>query len=196
MAATILQRTEPVYLCINYDPCMWDPGNERNDKARKICRRCPSRTTCPTTFPDTTSLVGGYDHNPVAAANADTPLAEHHTTITELLRARADDTTIAARLGCSEFAVTRYRRTYLSGVRPSGRRSPKPGAPRSRYRGVSWRPGTGRWRAVIGVNGRKHHLGSYATEVEAARAYDRKAAALGRHERMNFPPADVHDLAA
>ena len=41
---------------------------------------------------------------------------------------------------------------------------------RSAHRGVSanW----SRWRAQIYVGGRRHELGSFATEAEAARAYD------------------------
>ena len=44
---------------------------------------------------------------------------------------------------------------------------------KSAHRGVSanW----SRWRAQIYVGGRRNELGSFATEAEAARAYDRAA---------------------
>ncbi|HVV48973.1 MAG TPA: AP2 domain-containing protein [Polyangia bacterium] len=70
----------------------------------------------------------------------------------------------------------------------------------SRYRGVflvardSWRP----WTAQIGVPGRRRmHLGTWATEKDAARAYDRAARYyLGDAPVLNFPreraaPADA-----
>lgn len=53
---------------------------------------------------------------------------------------------------------------------------------KSAHRGVSanW----SRWRAQIYVNGRRHELGSFTSEAEAARAYDlaaiRRASALAQ----------------
>jgi hypothetical protein len=60
-------------------------------------------------------------------------------------------------------------------------------APRkSPYRGVYWE--RGRWRAKIGHNYEKLHIGYYLDEEEAARAYDAKARALlGENARLNFP---------
>ena len=49
----------------------------------------------------------------------------------------------------------------------------------SKFRGVSKVKRTGRWRATI-WDGHKVNLGTYATQEEAAKAYDVKALELGR----------------
>lgn len=48
----------------------------------------------------------------------------------------------------------------------------------SDYRGVSWHKGEERWHARISHYGERLWLGSYATEVEAAKAYNDKAIEL------------------
>ena len=45
----------------------------------------------------------------------------------------------------------------------------------SRYKGVTFKKETGRWDAQIRVEGKKLHLGYFATEEAAARAYDEAA---------------------
>ncbi len=45
----------------------------------------------------------------------------------------------------------------------------------SRYRGVSWKKQRRTWVASIGVAGRQKHLGVFATEQDAARAYNAAA---------------------
>ncbi|MBN1505417.1 MAG: HNH endonuclease [Sedimentisphaerales bacterium] len=58
----------------------------------------------------------------------------------------------------------------------------------SRFRGVNYNKDSGKWRARITFEGGRLYLGEFAEEVEAARAYDRKAAELfGELARLNFP---------
>ena len=57
---------------------------------------------------------------------------------------------------------------------------------RSIYRGVVW--SKGRWKALISTDDRNLHLGIYATEEEAARAYDDKAKQLRDNPVLNFLP--------
>lgn len=46
------------------------------------------------------------------------------------------------------------------------------------YKGVSFHKREGKWRAVIMINGKAINLGDFASEIEAAKAYDAKAIAL------------------
>lgn len=60
----------------------------------------------------------------------------------------------------------------------------------SQYKGVSWHKRSERWRATIKVGGRGRHIGAYANETDAARAYDAAArAAYGEFACVNFPQA-------
>lgn len=61
----------------------------------------------------------------------------------------------------------------------------------SRFRGVSWHQRNAKWQAQIHVDSRTVHLGVWADEEQAARAYD--AAARQHHGefgRYNFPDTD------
>lgn len=60
----------------------------------------------------------------------------------------------------------------------------------SPYRGVSWDKGTAKWRAIVTLNGRAHHLGVFTDEGEAARV-----AAAFRREHMPFSQDAVMDHA-
>jgi hypothetical protein len=63
-------------------------------------------------------------------------------------------------------------------------------AARSRFVGVVKREGSSKWRASIADPNthRKMSLGSYASEVDAARAYDCEVVKLrGPHAKRNFP---------
>lgn len=57
----------------------------------------------------------------------------------------------------------------------------------SQYKGVRLQPRTGRWQARIRFQGDLRHLGSFADEAAAARAYDTAARELfGAYARPNF----------
>lgn len=59
---------------------------------------------------------------------------------------------------------------------------------RSKYKGLEWDKTQRKWRARIQLNGRKIHLGSFANEIDAAKAYDKKARDLfGQFACLNFP---------
>ena len=63
----------------------------------------------------------------------------------------------------------------------------------SPYKGVSTNNSLTRpWRAQIIENYKQIYIGSYPTQVEAAKAYDRKAKSLwGFHCYLNFPPGST-----
>lgn len=62
---------------------------------------------------------------------------------------------------------------------------------KSQYRGVSWRTAQSTWIAAIKTDGQVTFLGTFDSEADAARAYDRAAIVQhGQFARTNFPQAD------
>lgn len=58
----------------------------------------------------------------------------------------------------------------------------------SRFKGVYWNKGKGKWQAQISLNGTRTSLGRYDTEEQAAAAYDEAATThFGEFARLNFP---------
>lgn len=59
---------------------------------------------------------------------------------------------------------------------------------RSKYKGLEWDKIQGKWKARIQCNGQRIYIGSFANEIDAAKAYDEKAKVLfGEFARFNFP---------
>lgn len=62
----------------------------------------------------------------------------------------------------------------------------------SRFKGVCWHSQGKKWRASIVINNRQIHLGLFTDEIEAARAYDKKALELfGEHACLNLTEKDA-----
>ncbi|WIA17417.1 hypothetical protein OEZ85_014270 [Tetradesmus obliquus] len=65
----------------------------------------------------------------------------------------------------------------------------------SSYRGVSWHERSKRWEARAWGGGKQHFVGSFTSELDAARAYDKAILKLGgtgpkSASRLNFPLGD------
>jgi hypothetical protein len=58
----------------------------------------------------------------------------------------------------------------------------------SRFKGVSWHAGAKAWEAYIRLNGRKQYLGSFESEIDAAKPHDAVALMhFAEFARLNFP---------
>lgn len=79
------------------------------------------------------------------------------------------------------------RRTNLRAVTHRFNKHNLVGYGKSKFKGVSQHKGRKGWRATITINRRNHHLGSFANEEDAARAYDEAARAhYGVNAIINF----------
>lgn len=59
---------------------------------------------------------------------------------------------------------------------------------KSRFVGVYWDARRSLWTAEVKYKGKKHHVGRFSSEEEAAKERDRVALAVqGKHARLNFP---------
>ncbi len=60
----------------------------------------------------------------------------------------------------------------------------------SKFRGVNFKKATSKWQVQIQHQGKLHFVGSFVDEVEAAKAYDKKAVELfGEFAKLNFNEA-------
>ncbi|MDZ7906185.1 MAG: AP2/ERF family transcription factor [Cypionkella sp.] len=60
----------------------------------------------------------------------------------------------------------------------------------SGYKGVSFRKEINKWQAYINMNGNRKYLGTFTSQVDAAKAYDCAAIALhGAFANINFSEA-------
>jgi hypothetical protein len=61
----------------------------------------------------------------------------------------------------------------------------------SQYKGVHWHKASKRWMARIKKDKKKHYLGCFEVEEDAARVYDKAARTLfGKFARLNFYEGD------
>jgi len=73
-------------------------------------------------------------------------------------------------------------------------RNQRPIGGSSQYKGVSYDKEHKKWEAGITVKGRRIHIGLFATEIQAAHAYDQKARELfGPFAYLNFPNESTAD---
>ncbi len=78
---------------------------------------------------------------------------------------------------CNMRNCTQFENTHNARPRTDGK---------SRFIGVV--PYKGKWLARVSTQGRRHQVGTFDDEVEAAKARDRKAVELfGQFARLNFP---------
>ena len=63
----------------------------------------------------------------------------------------------------------------------------------SQFKGVCWHKDNHKWQTQIQIDGHNIYLGIFDSEIEAAKAYDRKAIELfGEYACINFPEPTKH----
>jgi hypothetical protein len=86
------------------------------------------------------------------------------------------------------------QKTNLRTGSKSQNQSNRRGSGASKYLGVSWHKIVGKWCASTRENNKQIHLGYFADEEAAARAYDNKAKEIhGEWANLNFPSAPLDD---
>jgi len=86
------------------------------------------------------------------------------------------------------FPIEEYLGKTKLSVFTSKRETPVRNTLSSLFRGVSWDKVKQRWRAKIKVAGKTQYLGTFESELEAARRYDKKAIEIhGINATVNFP---------
>lgn len=84
-----------------------------------------------------------------------------------------------------QVSANEIRERIRKGMSPSDAITTKPDRPGlTRFRGVSYHKNNRRWVAQIKINGKVEFLGNFASDVDAAEAFDKKARPLGR--QTNF----------
>jgi CxxC motif-containing protein (DUF1111 family) len=77
---------------------------------------------------------------------------------------------------------------------PAGVAAAKQAQLTSKFTGVCWNKKNKRWQASINSGGKYLYLGSFTSEVEAAKVFDQAAIQLrGRDTKLNFPLEDYLD---
>lgn len=99
------------------------------------------------------------------------------------------DTQSDAALAYNTAAIRVYGdQACINVVRPDPNEAAIPRKKRySQYHGVSYRPEQSRWRAYVIIGSARKYLGGYATEDEAARAYDAFVKEHDLDRPLNFP---------
>ena len=103
---------------------------------------------------------------------------------------RAFDTEIAAAKAVDVW-LRENGRAAEANFDESGSFVPRVSTKSSKYRGVTWRKKSNQWKAQIKVGGKKENLGYFDDEAEAARAFDTRAAELGRPTNFDLNGVEI-----
>jgi len=129
------------------------------------------------------SYIGGYARRTVKENGAQRPIRMHRFILNAPKGMRIDH------VDGDSLNNTRSNLRYASHSQNMCNKKKKHNST-SQFKGVAWIPSARKrkWRAMIQINQKQTHLGYFADEVDAARAYDAKAKELhGQFARLNFP---------